>query len=377
MSRPAAQRFAGVGCHEPPRDPLRHGPARAESRRTVSAPPTALPGPSRTGEPAPAPSSGTLPRLPETIVVALGGHALLRPGETVTIGSQFARAQTAMRALVPLIARCPRVVITHGNGFQVGHILIRAEQALGKAYALPLEVCVAESQGEIGYLLEQALHNALAEQGLCRPVAGILTQVVVDAGDPAFARPSKPVGPLLDPAMARQLRRAGFAVLEEPGRGWRKAVASPRPLAIADPEPIGWLLERGAVVIAAGGGGIPVVRKEDGSLAGVPAVIDKDHAAAVLARSTGAPWLLILTDEPAVFRDFRQPKQEPLRRLSPENARRLAAEGHFPPGSMGPKVEAAIGFVEQGGERAIITSIERLAAALQGEDGTTVAGSAA
>lgn len=296
----------------------------------------------------------------------------MRPGERATIATQFRNACQAMRSIVPLIARGNRVVITHGNGFQVGHILIRVEEALGKAYGLPLEVCVAESQGELGYLLQLALHNALAEQGLKQPVVGILTQVVVDPDDAAFEHPSKPVGPAYDAAGAEELRRAGFQVVEEPGRGWRKVVASPRPQQIADVEPIGWLLQRGAVVIAAGGGGIPVIRSADGRLAGVPAVLDKDLASAVLARAIHARLLLILTGEPAVYINYQQPDQQPLRSLDPEQARRLAAGGQFPPGSMGPKVAAAVEFVEAGGERAIITSVTRLEMALRGEDGTTI-----
>jgi carbamate kinase len=310
---------------------------------------------------------------PQTIVVALGGNALVQPGEPATIGAQFRSARAAMQAVVPLVAAGHRVVIAHGNGVQIGHILIRVEQALGKAYALPLEVCVAESQGEIGYLLEQALHNALTAAGLRRPVVGVLTQVVVDARDPAFAQPTKPVGPSFDRRGAEDLRRAGFAVVEEPGRGWRKVVASPRPLEIVDAEPVGWLLERGAVVIAAGGGGIPVVRADDGRLQGVAAVIDKDFASALLARTIGAQRLVILTGEPAVFLDYRRPEQRPLRGLDPEQARRHAAAGHFPPGSMGPKVESAVEFVERSGGQALITSVARLDAALRGEDGTTIA----
>lgn len=311
--------------------------------------------------------------MPETIVVALGGNALVQPGESPTIGAQFRRAHAAMQAIAPLVAAGHRLVIAHGNGLQIGHILIRVEQALGKAYALPLEVCVAESQGEIGYVLEQALHNALADAGLRRPVVGVLTQVVVDPRDPAFAHPTKPVGPAFDRRGAEDLRRAGFAVVEEPGRGWRKVVASPQPLEIVDVEPVGWLLERGAVVIAAGGGGIPVARQADGRLRGVPAVIDKDFASALLARAVGAQRLLILTGEPAVFLDYRQPGQRPLRALDPAEARRHAQAGHFPAGSMGPKVAAAVDYVERSGGQALITSVARLDAALRGEDGTAIA----
>jgi carbamate kinase len=308
----------------------------------------------------------------DTVVVALGGNALVQPGEQATVATQYLNASAAMRAVVPLVRDGHRVVITHGNGFQVGHILIRVEEALGKAYRLPLEVCVAESQGELGYLLEQALHNALAQEGLEHPVVGILTQVVVDEKDPAFAHPTKPVGPAFDAEAAEKLRRAGMDVVEQPGRGWRKVVASPRPMEIANVEPIGWLLERGAVVIAAGGGGIPVTRSADGRLHGVPAVIDKDLASAVLARAIGARTLLILTGEPVVYRDYGKPSQQPLRSLTPVLARELADQGQFPKGSMGPKVEAAVEFVEGGGERAIITSVPRLQMALEGKDGTTI-----
>jgi carbamate kinase len=315
---------------------------------------------------------GAVNRGSQPVLVALGGNALVLPGEQPTIGTQFRNAEAAMCAIAPLIERGERVVITHGNGFQVGHILIRAEEALGKAYALPLEVCVAESQGEVGYLLEQALHNVLIERGVRLPIVGVLTQAVVAADDPAFAKPTKPIGPPLDAPGAERLRRAGLAVVEEAGRGWRRVVASPRPRAIADVEPIGWLLERGAVVIAAGGGGIPVTRDADGRLRGVAAVIDKDFASLVLAQAIGARELLILTGEPAVYSDYRGPEQRPLRRLDPPAARRFAAQGHFPPGSMGPKVEAAVGFVEAGGQRAVITSAARLGAALRGEDGTTI-----
>lgn len=308
----------------------------------------------------------------EPVLIALGGNALVLPGDRPTFATQFRNAQAAMRSIAPLIERGERVVLTHGNGFQVGHILIRVEEALGKAYPLPLEACVAESQGELGYLLEQALHNALVERGVLRPVVSVLTQVIVDADDPAFAHPTKPIGPAFDAANAQRLQRAGMTMVEEAGRGWRRVVASPRPRAIADVEPIGWLLERGAVVIAAGGGGIPVTRAADGQLHGVPAVIDKDLASMVLALAVGARQMLILTGEPAVYAHYQRPAQRPLRRLTPAAARRLAAEGHFPSGSMGPKVEAAVVFVEAGGERAIITSAMRLEAALRGEDGTTI-----
>jgi carbamate kinase len=309
-------------------------------------------------------------RAPDLTVVALGGNALVQPGETVSLGTQFGHAQEAMRAILPLLARGDRLVITHGNGYQVGQILIRAEESFGKAYALPLEYCVAETQGELGHLLELALHNLLVEHGLSRPIVGLLTQILVDPDDPAFQLPTKPIGPVLDAEQAAELRARGCPIAHDPGRGLRRVVPSPQPLAVSDPEVIGWLLERGAIVIAAGGGGIPVARGADGKLRGVAAIVDKDHASRLLAQTLGAAELLILTGVPAVLLDFGQPTQRPVHRLTPAQARAQLAAGQFPPGSMGPKVEAAVAFVEAGGRRARITSAARLGAALRGEDGT-------
>lgn len=311
-------------------------------------------------------------RAPGTLVVALGGNALVRPGERPTAESQARNATRAMHAVVELVRRGHRIVLTHGNGFQVGSILIRVQRSLGAAYALPLHLCVAESQGEIGLWIEQALQNELRRGGMRRAVVGLLTQVQVDARDPAFARPSKPVGPWLSAGAARRLRRAGHTVAHERGRGWRRVVASPRPLAVDDSAVLRLLLRRGVIVIAAGGGGVPVVRTRSGDLRGVAAVIDKDFAAAVLARDVGATGLVILTGEPCVYRDYRRSGQRRLAHLGVAEARRLLGEGQFPPGSMGPKIEAAIGFLEHGGRHVLITAARTLAAALAGRAGTVL-----
>jgi carbamate kinase len=305
------------------------------------------------------------------VLAVLGGNAFAPPGRPLTMRDQFRFAREALAALLPLVESDVGLVITHGNGPQVGHILIRVEEALGKAYSIPLEVCVAESEGELGYVLEQSLYNLLVEQGIHRPIAGLLTQVVVDEKDPAFADPTKPIGPYYDAAQAEEMRRGGFAVREDAGRGFRRVVPSPRPREIVEAETIGRLLDLGILVIAAGGGGIPVVRR-DGRLEGVEAVVDKDLASALLGDVLGAELLVILTGVPCAYRHFGAPEQEPIGRIAPDEADRLQAEGHFAPGSMGPKIEAAAQFARLPGRRAIICDPPSLAAALEGRAGTIV-----
>jgi carbamate kinase len=263
------------------------------------------------------------------------------------------------------------VVITHGNGPQVGHMLTRVEAALGKAYAIPLEVCVAESEGELGYVLEQTLYNLLAEWRCSRPIASLLTQVVVHGGDPAFANPTKPVGPFYDEGQASELRQQGFVVRDDAGRGYRRMVPSPAPLEIVDVDVVRTLLDAGALVICAGGGGIPVVR-EGAVLRGVEAVIDKDLTSALLGESLDSKFMLILTGVPCAYRDFNTPRQAPLGCLSAQAAHQLLTEGHFLPGSMGPKIEAAIRFASRPGATAIICDPLGLADALEGKAGTII-----
>ncbi|MDH4041083.1 MAG: carbamate kinase [Gammaproteobacteria bacterium] len=301
-------------------------------------------------------------------VVSLGGNAFARPGEELTMAGQF---EFADRTLAPLAASLDLdrpLLVTHGNGPQVGYILTRVEEALGKAYALPLEVCVAESEGEIGYVLQQTLHNLTRGQ---RPVAALLTQVRVAADDPAFDLPSKPIGPWFDPPQAATLASAGLAmVYDKAGRG-RRLVPSPRPIEIVELPVIRQLLALGIIVIAAGGGGIPVI-DADAGLEGVEAVVDKDLASALLAIGVGAGQLVMVTGVAGAFIDFDTESARLVTRATPDQMAGWLAAGHFPPGTMGPKVEAAIQFVRATGGRAVICQPADLAAALAGEAGTVV-----
>lgn len=305
------------------------------------------------------------------VIVALGGNAFVRPDGPLTMQGQFEFARRALACMEPLLAAETRLVITHGNGPQVGSMLIRVEAALGEAYSIPLEVCVAESEGELGYVLQQTLHNLLVERGQVRPIAGLVTQIVVDGADPAFKNPSKPIGPFYTQTQAEELQRNGFTMREDAGRGYRRVVPSPMPKEIVDVEVIRQLLEAGVIVVALGGGGIPVVR-ENGGLKGVEAVVDKDHASALLGRDIDANLLVILTGVPCAYRDFNTARQAPIGRIGVAEAGRLVDEGHFAPGSMRPKMAAAVEFASRPGCRAIICDPPSLASALQGHSGTIV-----
>ncbi len=307
----------------------------------------------------------------ERTMLVLGGNAFASPDQPLTMAGQFRFARAALESLRPLLIDRRELVITHGNGPQVGHILIRVEEALGKAYAIPLEVCVAESEGELGYVIEQTLRNVLADWGTRRPVAGLLTEVVVDAGDPAFAHPTKPIGPYYTAAQADELRKAGFVVRQVGSRGYRRLVPSPRPCEILDVDVIEALLQDGAIVIAAGGGGIPVIR-EGNRLRGVEAVVDKDLTSALLGTAVGARLMVILTDVPCAFRHFNTPQQQPIGRIRVGEAKRLLEEGHFGEGSMRPKVEAGIVFSARPGCRTIIGNVKTLGEALSGQAGTII-----
>lgn len=305
-------------------------------------------------------------------VAALGGNAFAARGSAMTMEGQFRFARDALRRLEPLLAPGIELLITHGNGPQVGHELVRVERAEGEAYSLPLDVCVAETQGELGYVLARTLRNLFAEQGLHRPVAALVTQVEVDPGDPAFANPTKPVGPVLSPAQAAALGARGVTVCEDAGRGLRRVVPSPEPLRVVEADVVRELLGLGAAVVAAGGGGVPVARSADG-LRGVEAVVDKDLTAALLAGALEADLFLVLTDVPCAYTDYRTPRQAPLRQLTPDRARALLRQGHFAPGSMAPKLEACARFASRPGRRAVICDLAHLAGALRGEDGTEIA----
>ncbi len=308
-------------------------------------------------------------RRPRT-VVALGGNAFTQPDRPLTMAGQFEFAQAALQSLLPLLGDDAEVLLSHGNGPQVGHMMVRVERALGEAYELPLEVCVADSAGELGYVLQQSLHNVLAEAGSPRMVASLLTQVVVDADDPAFAAPTKPVGPFYSAERAAKLATDGF-VLQKRSGGFRRVVPSPVPLEVIELEVAERLLQMGVVVIAGGGGGIPVVR-EGLRLRGVDAVIDKDRTAALIAERIGAEVLILLTIVPCAYLRFGTPEQEAIGAISVDEARRLASDGHFPEGSMGPKVAAAADFVAATGRRAIICDPDSLVEALAGRAGTRI-----
>ncbi len=277
---------------------------------------------------------------PDGVVVALGGHALLDPEGAGTVDDQRKQLREGLRGVAELARRGHRVALTHGNGPQVGHMLIRARAARGQAYDLPLDVCVAQSQGELGYLILQALRELIAT-----PVVAMITMVRVDATDPALKAATKPVGPTMDAAEAAALRRQGVTVDVDPGRGPRRRVPSPLPRAILGLESVRTLYDSGAVVVVGGGGGIPVVEVDGGRLVGIEAVVDKDHVACELALALGADRLLNLTSVERVALHFRTPWETELATLSAAQASAYQAQGHFAPGTMGPKIEAALRFL--------------------------------
>lgn len=310
--------------------------------------------------------------MPRRAVVAIGGHALTRPGQVGTIPEQYANAEATCRDLVPLIEEGFELVLTHGNGPQVGNILLRVELSAHQVYPLPLDVCVSDTQGGMGYMLQQTLDNVLRRRGLVRPVATVLTQVVVDPSDPAFGRPSKPIGPSYTRERAESLvREHGWNVREDADHAFHRVVPSPLPLEIVEIEVIRRLIEAGVVVIAVGGGGIPVVR-EQGALRGVEAVIDKDYASALLARQTGADLFIVATSVDRVRLNYGRPDETPIDRMTASEAARYLAAGQFPPGSMGPKIEAAIDYLKAGGGEVVITNVASMKAALAGGAGTHI-----
>jgi carbamate kinase len=307
-------------------------------------------------------------------VVALGGNAMQRPGGDDSVEADFARTTQTAQQLVAFAAAGRRLVVTHGNGPQVGNHLLRSELGGERGLPLlPLDVCVADTQGGMGYMLQQCLANAFHEAQLPAVVTSLVTQVVVDADDSAFNEPSKPVGAMLTDAQVDEARRRGWSLREDKARrGWRRVVASPDPMEIVEASAISAMVAEGVVVVAAGGGGVPVIQDERGRLSGVPAVVDKDLASALLATDLRADALLILTDVERVSLDYGGPNERALEELSVEDARRLLAEGEFPAGSMGPKVEALCRFVQATGKTAVITSIDKCEMALEGGTGTRI-----
>ena len=307
------------------------------------------------------------------IVVALGGNAILRSKELSSYDEQFENVRRTCAQIVQLIADGYQPILTHGNGPQVGNLLIQNEAAARLVPSVPLDVCGAETQGQIGYMIQQALRNEMNALGVSRPVASVVTQVLVDAGDQAFAIPTKPVGPFLPREVAEQRTRDKGEVWSMiDTRGWRKLVPSPQPIGIVEVDTIRALLDAGAVVIACGGGGVPVLRRPDGRLQGVEAVVDKDLAAARLALEVGASTLLILTDVPGVAVDYGKPTQRFVRRVLLTDFEDLLVRESFSAGSMGPKVRAAYRFVHDSGGRATICALEDALAGLRGEAGTVI-----
>ncbi len=312
--------------------------------------------------------------MKKTVVVALGGNAILQAGQKGTFEEQLQNVYHAAEQLATIaLSDDWRLVITHGNGPQVGNILLQQEAGKHVVPPMPMDVCGAESQGLIGYMIQQALKNILAQRGRADiPVVTVVTQVLVDKNDPAFRKPTKPVGPFYKEEEAKRLQvEKGWQVVEDAGRGWRRVVPSPDPKAIVEKDAIRTLLANHTIVIASGGGGIPVI-EENGRLKGVEAVIDKDLAGERLAEDVGAQVFVILTDVDKVRLNYKKSGEKALDRMTVSEAKRYMAEGHFAKGSMEPKVLATVRFLEAGGERAVIAALDQAVDALKGRAGTQV-----
>ncbi len=312
-------------------------------------------------------------RLPKRVLITLGGNAILPSRGTGTFEEQCAITRLTMQPIAEMVGAGVEVVLSHGNGPIVGNILIRNEAARDQIPPMPLDVCGADSQGGIGYMMQQSLQNELHRQSLDRTVVTVVTQIIVDERDPAFRRPTKPIGPFYPEERARLLaKEKGWTIVEDAGRGYRRVVPSPQPLEVVEIAAIRALVEDGMIVIAGGGGGIPVSRQWDGALHGVEAVIDKDLASSLLARLLGCDTLVIITGVDRVSVHFKKPEQRDLDVTTVGELERYQKEGHFPAGSMGPKVQAAIEFIRGGGQEVIITSPEKAREAIEGAAGTRV-----
>lgn len=307
------------------------------------------------------------------VVVAFGGNASYPPNIRGSAEEQLQLMQQACRHLAAIMRSGYRLLVTHGNGPVVGNILFRMARSAKELPPMPMDICVAHSQGGMGYMLQQTLGNVLRDEGMNTAVAAVLTQVEVDANDAAFAHPTKPVGRFFAAEEAQRLEREhGWRFAQDAGRGFRRVVPSPAPMRILEIDAIRALLSARVLPIAVGGGGIPVTRRGDGSYKGASAVIDKDHTSALLAAEVGADTLLMLTGVERVALDFGTPRERALERMSASEAERHLNEGQFPPGSMGPKIAAAIRYLRRGGKRVIVTSLDRAHSALLGEGGTTI-----
>ncbi|MGC8634516.1 MAG: carbamate kinase [Candidatus Limnocylindrales bacterium] len=310
--------------------------------------------------------------MSKVAVVAVGGNSLIKDAKHQSVPDQYAAAVESSKHVVSMIEQGWDVLLTHGNGPQVGFILRRSELSAGELHPVPLDACGADTQGAIGYMFQRALHNEFQRRGIQKSAATVVTQTLVDAADPAFQHPSKPIGSFMDQTSALSHQAEdGWHVVEDAGRGWRRVVPSPLPQKLVEFDAILALIRAGFTVIASGGGGIPVVER-DGQLEGVEAVIDKDYAASVIARDLRADLFLITTAVEKVALNFGKPNQQWLDRLTLAEAREYLAQGHFQAGSMGPKIQAIIWYLEAGGKEALITSPEHIERALAGETGTRI-----
>ena len=305
-------------------------------------------------------------------IVALGGNALIRVGEQGTIAQQFANTRRSLDGIIYLLRKGYQVAVTHGNGPQAGNEMIRMERSAEVIPTHPLGVIDASTQGWIGYMISQSLYNRLLQENLENKVTAVITQVIVDPNDPSIQDPSKPVGPFYKQDQVEELTRKGWMMKADAGRGYRRVVASPKPIKIVEKDAILALLEMDQVVVSVGGGGIPVYLEEDEKLEGLDAVIDKDRASAVLGVELKAELLLILTGIEKVMINYKQPNEKPIDRMDINQALLYLKQGEFAPGSMQPKIEAAVEFIEKGGKKVIITELDKAIQALQGKTGTVI-----
>lgn len=305
-------------------------------------------------------------------VVAIGGNSLIKDQRHQTVADQLKAIRQTCAHIAGMIEQGWNVIITHGNGPQVGFSLLRSELTRDRLHPMPLDSCVADTQGTIGYMIQQSLCNEFKRRRIGRQVVTIVTQMLVDKNDQAFKHPTKPIGPFYGKQKAKKYQKErGWNIIEDSGRGWRRVVPSPRPMRIVEHEAIMNLAKQGFVVVAAGGGGIPVIERR-GKLEGIEAVIDKDYASSLLATAMKADLFLITTSVEKVALNFGKPNEEPLDRMTLKEAKRRFKEGHFPSGSMGPKIQAIISFLEKGGKKAIITDPKNIEHAVHGKTGTHV-----
>jgi len=311
----------------------------------------------------------------ETAVVAMGGHAFIKKGEQGSVEDHERNAANICGHLMALVERNYNIVVTHGNGPQVGNLLLKNEIAKEQVVPMPLDVLVANTEGSLGYILQQSLLNQLMRRNIDRYVVTGISQVLVEKNDPAFSKPTKPIGPFLTQEEAESRRdELGWEIVEDAGRGWRRVVPSPRPVKILQRHTIRDSALAGHIVVACGGGGIPVVQNAQNDFEGIEAVIDKDLTASILATDIGAELLIILTDVDKVYLNYGKAEQKPLSAITVDMTEEFIAAGHFAPGSMGPKVQGVLEFLKKGGRRGLITSPEKLEQALAGRAGTHFVG---